>query len=156
MKKLILSFALMFGTSVLLNTVSAQIEKGPKIEFNKETHDYGNIKYGGEPNCTFEFKNTGNEPLIITNAKGSCGCTVPDWPKEPVAPGATGVIKVKYYTNIPGPINKSVTISTNVTTGKDDQGNHTYYDAVIRIKGEVGPAPESGTPVNNAGAPTNN
>ena len=89
MKKLILSFALMFGTSVLLNTVSAQIEKGPKIEFNKETHDYGNIKYGGEPNCTFEFKNTGNEPLIITNAKGSCGCTVPDWPKEPVAPGAT-------------------------------------------------------------------
>ena len=78
MKKLILSFALMFGTSVLVN---AQVEKGPKIEFNKEVHDYGNIKYGGEPNCTFEFKNTGNEPLIITNAKGSCGCTVPDWPK---------------------------------------------------------------------------
>jgi len=136
MKKLILSFAIMFGTSVLLNTLNAQIEKGPKIEFSKEVHDYGNIKYGGEPNCTFEFKNTGNEPLIITNAKGSCGCTVPDWPK--------------------GPINKSVTISTNVTTGKDDQGNPSYYDAVIRIKGEVGPAPESGTPVNNTGAPTNN
>ena len=156
MKKLILSFALMFGTSVLFNTVSAQIEKGPKIEFSKETHDYGNIKYVGEPNCTFEFKNTGNEPLIITNAKGSCGCTVPDWPKEPIAPGATGVIKVKYDTNRPGPINKSVTISTNVATGKDATGNPTYYDAVIRIKGEVGPAPESGTPVNNTGAPTNN
>ena len=94
--------------------------------------------------------------IIITNAKGSCGCTVPDWPKEPIAPGATGVIKVKYDTNRPGPINKSVTISTNVATGKDDQGNPTYYDAVIRIKGEVGPAPESGTPVNNTGAPTNN
>jgi hypothetical protein len=103
-----------------------------------------------------EFKNTGNEPLIITNAKGSCGCTVPDWPKEPIAPGATGVIKVRYDTNRPGPINKSVTISTNVTTGKDDQGNPSYYDAVIRIKGEVGPAPESGTPVNTTGAPTNN
>ena len=153
MNKLILSFALIFGTSVLVN---AQIEKGPKIEFSKEVHDYGNIKYGGEPNWTFEFKNTGNEPLIITNAKGSCGCTVPDWPKEPIAPGATGVIKVKYDTNRPGPINKSVTISTNVTTGKDDQGNPSYYDAVIRIKGEVGPAPESGTPVNNTGAPTNN
>ena len=50
----------------------------------------------------------------------------------------------------------SKSISTNVTTGKDDQGNPTYYDAVIRIKGEVGPAPESGTPVNNTGAPTNN
>jgi hypothetical protein len=153
MKKLILSFALMLGTSVL---VSAQVEKGPKIEFNKEVHDYGNIKYGGEPNCIFEFKNTGNEPLIITNAKGSCGCTVPDWPKEPIAPGATGFIKVKYDTNRPGPINKSVTISTNISTGKDAEGNNTYQDTVIRIKGEVGPAPENGTPLNNTGAPTNN
>lgn len=156
MRKLFLSIAIICGAAFISNTAFAQVEKGPKIEFNKEVHDYGNIKYGGEPNCAFEFKNTGNEPLLISNAKGSCGCTVPEWPKDPIAPGATGVIKVKYDTNRPGPINKSVTISTNVVTGKDDQGNPTYYDAVIRIKGEVGPAPESGTPVNNTGAPTNN
>ena len=94
--------------------------------------------------------------MIISNAKGSCGCTVPEWPKEPIAPGAKGTIKVKYDTKRSGPINKSVTISTNVVTGKDELGNKIYYDAVIRIKGEVGPAPESGVPVNNSGAPTNN
>ena len=52
MNKLILSLAIIFGTAVLLNTLNAQIEKGPKIEFSKEVHDYGSIKYGGEPNCT--------------------------------------------------------------------------------------------------------
>jgi hypothetical protein len=127
-----------------------------EITFSKDLHDFGTISKGDNGSTEFTFKNTGKEPLIIANAQGSCGCTVPQWPKEPIAPGATGVIKVKYDTNRPGPINKSVTISTNVTTGKDDQGNPSYYDAVIRIKGEVGPAPESGTPVNNTGAPTNN
>jgi hypothetical protein len=85
--------------------------------------------------------------LIISNAKGSCGCTVPEWPKEPIAPGAKGTIRVKYDTNRPGPINKSVTITSNALNEPNK---------VIRIKGEVGPAPESGMPVNNAGAPTNN
>ena len=133
MNKLILSFALIFGTSVLVN---AQIEKGPKIEFSKEVHDYGNIKYGGEPNCTFEFKNTGNEPLIITNAKGSCGCTVPSWPKEPIAPGKSGEIKVVFDSNgKSGAQSKRVTIVSNTNppesflylegdvTGSAPQGN---------------------------------
>jgi hypothetical protein len=147
MKKLLLSFGVVFMAVLGLNSVNAQIEKGAKIEFNKEVHDYGNIKYGGEPYCSFEFKNTGDEPLIISNAKGSCGCTVPEWPKEPIAPGAKGTIRVKYDTNRPGPINKSVTITSNAINEPNK---------VIRIKGEVGPAPESGMPVNNAGAPTNN
>ena len=147
MKKLVLSLALMFVAVLTANTVSAQIEKGAKIEFNKETHDYGNIKYDGEPYCTFEFKNTGDEPLIISNAKGSCGCTVPEWPKEPIAPGAKGTIRVKYDTKRPGAINKSVTITSNAINEPNK---------VIRIKGEVGPAPEVGTPVNNSGAPANN
>ena len=147
MKKLFLSFGIMFIAVLGMNTLNAQIEKGAKIEFSKETHDYGNIKYGGDPLCTFEFKNTGDEPLIISNAKGSCGCTVPEWPKEPIAPGASGSIRVKYDTNRPGPINKNVTITSNAINEPNK---------VIRIKGEVGPAPEVGTPVNNAGAPTNN
>ena len=131
----------------LLNTVNAQIENGAKIDFSKETHDYGTIKYGADGACTFEFKNTGNAPLIISNAKGSCGCTVPDWPKEPIAPGAKASIKVKYDTKRPGPINKSVTISSNAV---DEPSK------IIRIKGNVLPAPEGASPVNNAGAPSNN
>ena len=147
MKKLLFSFALLLGASLVSVDATAQIEKGAKIEFSKETHDYGNIKYDGDPYCTFEFKNTGDEPLIISNAKGSCGCTVPEWPKEPIAPGAKGTIRVKYDTKRPGAINKSVTITSNAINEPNK---------VIRIKGEVGPAPESGTPVNNSGAPTNN
>ena len=145
MKNLFLAAVFAFAAG----SISAQtpIDKGPKITFSKEVHDYGNIKYDGDPNCSFEFTNTGNEPLIISNAKGSCGCTVPEWPKEPIAPGAKGVIKVKYDTKRSGPINKSVTISSNAVN-EPEKG--------VRIKGEVGPAPESGVPVNNSGAPTNN
>ena len=147
MKKLILTFCLLFVAAATTNKVSAQIEKGAKIEFMKETHDYGSIKYDADPYCTFEFKNTGNEPLIISNAKGSCGCTVPEWSKEPIAPGAAGSIRVKYDTKRPGPINKSVTIDSNAINEPSK---------IIRIKGEVGPAPEGGAPVNNIGAPTGN
>lgn len=147
MKKLILTFCLLFVAAATTNKVSAQIEKGAKIEFMKETHDYGSIKYDADPYCTFEFKNTGDEPLIISNAKGSCGCTVPEWSKEPIAPGATGSIRVKYDTKRPGPINKSVTIDSNAINEPSK---------IIRIKGEVGPAPEGGAPVNNIGAPTGN
>ena len=148
MKKVLFTMMLAFVAVIGANTAVAQeVQNGAKIEFAKETHDYGNIKYGANGACTFTFTNTGNAPLIISNAKGSCGCTVPEWPKEPIAPGAKGTIRVKYDTNRPGPINKSVTITSNAINEPNK---------VIRIKGEVGPAPESGMPVNNAGAPTNN
>lgn len=149
MKKLFFSFAFLVAAMVTANAQNTAVQAGAKIEFSKETHDYGNIKYDGEPNCSFEFKNTGDQPLIISNAKGSCGCTVPEWPKEPIAPGAKGSIRVKYDTKRPGPINKSVTINSNAV-------NVEGGISVLRIKGEVGPAPENGTPVNNSGAPTNN
>jgi hypothetical protein len=129
------------------NKAAAQIESGPKIDFTKETHDYGTIKYGADGSCSFEFKNTGNAPLIISNAKGSCGCTVPEWPKEPIAPGAKASIKVKYDTKRPGAINKSVTITSNAVNEPTK---------VIRIKGNVLPAPEGTAPVNNSGVPANN
>lgn len=149
MKKLFFSLAFTLGALISANAQNTAVQTGAKIEFNKETHDYGNIKYDGEPYCNFEFKNTGDQPLIISNAKGSCGCTVPEWPKEPIAPGAKGTIRVKYDTKRPGPINKSVTINSNAI-------NVEGGISVLRIKGEVGPAPENGTPVNNSGAPTNN
>jgi len=129
------------------NKAAAQIESGPKIDFTKETHDYGTIKYGADGSCSFEFKNTGNAPLIISNAKGSCGCTVPEWPKEPIAPGAKATIKVKYDTKRPGAINKSVTITSNAVNEPTK---------VIRIKGNVLPAPEGTAPLNNSGVPANN
>ncbi len=132
----------MLGASISSNTVVAQVESGAKISFTKETHDYGTIKNGADGSCTFEFKNTGNAPLIISNAKGSCGCTVPTWPHEPIPPGAKGSIVVKYDTKRAGAINKSVTITSNAVNEPNQ---------VIRIKGNVLPSPEDGTPVNNSG-----
>ncbi|MFM7216532.1 MAG: DUF1573 domain-containing protein, partial [Bacteroidota bacterium] len=76
------------------NTVAAPSPadnpNAPEITFEKELHDYGTIKQGADGNCEFKFKNTGKEPLIITNARGSCGCTVPTYPKEPIMKGQTG------------------------------------------------------------------
>ena len=147
MKKLLFSLLVLFVATAGTNMVIAQeVTNGATIEFEKEVHDYGTIDNGANGQCTFEFKNTGKAPLIISNAKGSCGCTVPSWPKEPIAPGATGKITVKYDTKRPGAINKSVTITSNATNEPTK---------VIRIKGTVNPVPESGAPVNNTGAPAN-
>ena len=147
MKKAVFTLVLMLMAVMSFNKAAAQIESGPKIDFTKETHDYGTIKYGADGSCSFEFKNTGNAPLIISNAKGSCGCTVPEWPKEPIAPGAKASIKVKYDTKRPGAINKSVTITSNAVNEPTK---------VIRIKGNVLPAQEGTAPVNNSGVPANN
>lgn len=149
MKNIILSMAFSVISIFVANAQEPVVASGAKIEFEKETHDYGKIDYDGNPECTFSFKNTGTEPLIISKAKGSCGCTVPEWPKDPIAPGATSEIRVKYDTKRPGPINKSVTITSNASNVENGI-------SILRIKGEVGPKPEIGTPVNNAGAPSNN
>jgi hypothetical protein len=151
MKNLFLSIGLIVSGMIFSENANAQVEvsKGAKIKFNKEVHDYGTIKYDGDGSCTFEFTNEGNEALIISNAKGSCGCTVPKYPQEPIAPGASGVITVKYDTKRAGAINKSVTITSNAV-------NVEGGIVTVRIKGEVLPAPDSGAPVNNSGAPSNN
>ena len=154
MKKVILSLIVMFIAALSMNKASAQTEKGAKIEFAKETHDYGTIKNGADGTCSFEFKNTGNEPLIISMAKGSCGCTVPEWPKEPIAPGAKASIKVKYDTSRAGAINKNVTITSNAVNDGYDAVTK-VSTKVIYIKGTVLPLPEGTEPVNNAGAQTN-
>lgn len=86
----------------------------PKFQFTEETHDFGNINEGTVVEHTFKFKNTGNAPLIIQSATASCGCTVPSYPKEPVAPGTEGEILVKFDSqNKPGVQNKTVTITAN-------------------------------------------
>jgi hypothetical protein len=88
----------------------------PEITFETEMHDYGTIKQGADGGCEFKFKNTGKEPLIISSAKGSCGCTVPTYPKEPIMKGQSGVIKVHYDTKRPGAFTKTVTIVSNAKT----------------------------------------
>jgi hypothetical protein len=145
MKKIL--FTAFFGLAAIgfNNSFAQEVQSGAQIEFAKETHDYGNVKYGGNGTCTFDFKNTGNAPLIISSAKGSCGCTVPEWPKEPIAPGAKGVITVKYDTKRAGIINKSVTITSNASNEPTK---------VLRIKGTVAPQPEGTSPVTEGGAPS--
>ena len=88
----------------------------PEITFENELHDYGTIKQGADGSCEFKFKNTGKDPLVISNAKGSCGCTVPTWPKEPILKGQTGVIKVHYDTKRVGAFTKTVTLNSNAKT----------------------------------------
>lgn len=115
-------------------------QSGAQIMFENETVDYGVIEQGSEPFRVFTFTNTGTEPLIITQAKGSCGCTVPTYPKEPIAPGETGEIKVRYDTNRLGKFTKRVTLTTNAPEEK----------TMLTIKGEVLKKAEEpdGLPVN--------
>lgn len=101
--------------------------KGPQMVFEKETVDYGTIEQGSDPYRMFTFVNEGTEPLIISNARGSCGCTVPTYPKEPIMPGESAEVKVRYDTNRVGPFTKRVTLTTN-------EGENTR---VLTIKGVV-------------------
>lgn len=143
----VLGIALMSVAGASAQVPPAEVNQSKaEITFEKDVHDYGQVKQGGNGECEFKFTNTGSEPLIISMARGSCGCTVPDWPKQPIKPGETGKIKVKYDTNRPGPINKSVTISSNAKTSPT---------TILRITGNVEAAPTNTTPVNtpSAGAP---
>lgn len=152
MKKILftLSFvcAAFVGTNGLLaqSTVSP-VESGAKIQFEKETIDYGTIDQYSDGVREFTFTNTGNEPLIISNAKGSCGCTVPTVPKEPIAPGAKATMKVKYDTKRVGKFGKSVTLQSNAINEPTK---------VVRIKGDVTAKPSGAAPVNKSAVPKAN
>jgi hypothetical protein len=92
---------------------AAQAQETAKIEFKSEVIDYGEIEQGSDGVRIFEFTNTGTVPLVITDVTSSCGCTIPEKPEGPIAPGKTGVIKVKYDTSRVGPIRKTVTVYSN-------------------------------------------
>ncbi len=93
----------------------------PVIEFNKTSHDFGQINDGEIVETTFQFTNSGKSDLIISNASGSCGCTVPDYPRDvPIKPGESNTIKVKFdSSNKPGMQRKTVTLVTNTSKGKE-------------------------------------
>ena len=128
MKKLAATLSIFFLAFGAINAqeTAVQSEGGAAITFETEVIDYGTIPQNADGVRKFKFTNTGTAPLIISDAKGSCGCTVPQWPREEIAPGSTGEIRVRYDTKRVGVINKSVTIqsnamnSDNITRAKKD------------------------------------
>ncbi len=122
MKKIVL----VLFVGLLAISLKAQ-EKAAKIEFKSDTVDYGQIEKGDDGTRVFEFTNTGNAPLIISKVNSSCGCTIPKSPKDPILPGKTGEIQVKYDTQRVGPIRKAITVISNADTPT----------VVLKIKGDV-------------------
>ena len=139
MKKTILSLAVIAFTAFVAGaqtpgmqpaptaTVAPENPNAPEAVYEKEVLDYGTIEYDADGTREFKFKNTGKEPLIIYSATGSCGCTVPTAPKEPIKPGEIGVIKVHYDTKRVGSFEKTVTVSSNGKTASK----------TLKIKGTV-------------------
>jgi len=124
MKKLVLILVFM------LAGFGVKAQSGAKIEFKEETINYGDVYKGIDSGKrTFEFTNTGDVPLIIKDAKSSCGCTIPSFSKEPIAPGKTGIIEVQYNMN-PGPISKTITVESNAINKENGM-------VALRIKGTV-------------------
>ncbi len=109
----------------------SEISKGaPIASFDKETFDFGTVAEGEVVKTTFQITNKGKSDLVITDAKATCGCTVPVWPKDPIAPGTTGNIEVSFNTNgKPNKQSKSVTLYTNTEKGTE----------VVKVTGMVTP-----------------
>lgn len=112
--------------------VETKIPDGPKtsMQFAEMSHDFGDIEQNTTNSKVFTFTNTGNEPLIISDAKGSCGCTVPDYPRQPIAPGETGEIKVEYR---PGTQANKQTKTVTITANTEPA------TTVLRISANVNP-----------------
>lgn len=131
MKKLILSISAIF----LFGVLSAQTEQTTAVEEKSEitfvslVHNYGQLEYNANSTYQFEFTNTGKVALVLNDVKASCGCTTPEWSKEPINPSDKGKITVKYNTMIPGPFHKTITVYSNATTNP----------IVLTIQGEVKP-----------------
>ncbi len=119
---------------ILMSFLTSKAQAQGKVVFEKTEHDFGQIKEeDGPAQVSFEFTNTGNEAITLTNVKASCGCTTPTWTKEPVAPGKTGLVTAVYNPqNRPGAFNKTITINT------DGEPKVVF----LRIKGDVVPRPK--------------
>ena len=117
-------FMALFG----MLTVQAQTKKDAKIEFKQTTYDYDTILQNSDGKCTFIYKNTGNSPLIVSSVSSSCGCTTPQVSQEPIMPGKTGTVAVKYNTSLLGKFRKTIVVKSNAANKSI---------AVLTIKGIV-------------------
>lgn len=131
MKKIVLlSVILLTGFGLWAQDNSNSIIIEPiTIEFESIVFDFGHIDYGSEGVCSFTLTNKGTEPLIINNVRASCGCTTPDWTKDPIKPGDKGEVKVKYNTRIQGAFSKSIVVTSSGTP----------QSVYLRVKGVVKP-----------------
>lgn len=120
---------LLLTTIFVINAIAQKTESnGPLIHFNDKIYNYDTISKGSSGECFFEFENIGDEPLIITSAFSSCGCTVPSWPQEPILPNKKGEIKIKYNTEKAGSFSKVIVVKSNSV----DNAN-----TILRINGVV-------------------
>lgn len=141
MKKIFATIALAFGLGYAVNAQESLVPtldpNAPEMKFETEVLDYGTVKFDGNGIREFKVKNIGKSPLTISNVQGQCGCTTATidgkqgWPQEPILPGKTASIKVKYDTKRPGPFEKNVTITSNSKLNS----------VVVKIKGVVEAAP---------------
>lgn len=135
MKKSVFALALL--VSLCFNAFAQQAAELKKdviipeatIVFEAVEHNYGDIAFGSDGTCIFKFTNKLSEPLVLSNVRASCGCTTPQWTKEPVKPNESGEITVKYNTNSAGPFNKTIMV---YSSGQPSP-------VVLRIKGNVLP-----------------
>ena len=123
------------NAEVIGDAVIQEDKTNSTIDFVSKVVDYGIIEHNSDGARKFVFTNNGTDALIIKNAKGSCGCTVPTWPREAIAPGTTAEIGVKYATNRVGKFTKTITLTTNASK----------KPVILTIKGEVNPAPKEET-----------
>lgn len=117
------------GKEAAANERDAKLAKYPKMTFEEIEFDFGDLDQGTEVEHLFEFTNTGDTPLVITNANSTCGCTIPEYTKEAVAPGEKGELLVKFDGTGSGRVSKTVTLTTNTERGNE----------LIRIKANVRP-----------------
>lgn len=125
MKTLISVLFLVFAAVSFANAQTADTTL--VIKFESTVHDYGTIEQGSDGSCQFVFTNMGKTPLVLSNVRASCGCTVPTWPREPILPGKDAVIKVVYNTNLVGSFNKSISVNSNAKNN----------EVILNIKGTV-------------------
>lgn len=129
MKKIMLLLVVALGA---ISSIEAQ-----DIKFESEEINYGSIDKGADGLRIFKFKNVGTAPLVIENAVGSCGCTVPTFPREPIMPGAVGEIRVKYDTQRVGAFTKYVTVTTNAKSNTTSR---------LKIYGDIKPEAQMSPP----------
>ena len=132
---LVLIFSVIFMSSADLVNKNEAVFGMAKFQWKETTHDFGKIEQGTPVEYKFTFKNTGQIPLVISRVQASCGCTVTEYSKDPVAPGKEGFVKATYDAARTGTFNKSVRVTANIDGGSE----------MLRIKGEVVPQGEAST-----------
>jgi len=129
MKNLLAFVVMLFLVSFSAQAQEKAVVSQDSIVFEKMVHDYGTIAQNSDGNTEFKFTNKGKGPVFLNDVKASCGCTVPEWTREPIAPGKTGSIKVRYNTAIAGAFSKSITVNSNAANSQ----------VMLIIKGNVTP-----------------